>query len=179
MWIGLAVLALALTGVFFYLNQDSGTLSPSDEETLTSGGMTVTVKYSRPSVRGRVIFGAEEQGALQPYGQYWRLGANEATEIRFNRDILFNGSPLKAGVYRMYAIPGPDSFEIAVNTQVGGSASSAPDEKNDVLRTKVQTQKISSPVELFTISLAPQNEGIQMVFEWSDVRFTVPLRVAD
>ena len=179
MWIGLAVLALVVIGVFVYLNQRSRALSPSDEESLTSGGITVSVTYSRPSVRGRLIFGEKEQKALQPYGEYWRLGANEATEIRFNRDILFNGSPVKAGVYRMYAIPGPNSFEIALNTQVGESGSSAPKEENDVLRTKAQTQRTASPVEQFTISLAPQNEGIQMVFEWSDVRFAVPLRVAD
>lgn len=179
MWIGLAVLAIVLIGVFIYLNQRSRTLSPPAEETLTSGGMTVTVNYSRPSARGRLIFGTEDQNALQPYGAYWRLGANEATEISFNRNVLFNGSPVKAGKYRMYAIPGASSFEIILNTQIGESGSSAPNEENDVLRTKVQTQQTSAPVEQFTISLAPQNEGIQMVFEWSNVRFIVPLRVAE
>lgn len=179
MWIALAVLAVVVIGVFVYLNLRSRGLSPSDEESLTSGGMTVTVKYSRPSVRGRLIFGPEDKDALQPFGEYWRLGANEATEISFNRNILFNGSPVKAGTYRMYAIPGENSFEMALNTELGESGASAPDEDKDVLRTKVQTQRTSAPVETFTISLAPQNEGIQMVFEWSDTRFVVPLRVAE
>lgn len=179
MWIGLAILAVVVAGVFIYLNQRSRALSPSDEESLTSGGVTVTVRYSRPSVRGRVIFGTKDQDALQPYGEYWRLGANEATEISFNRDVLFNGVPVKAGTYRMYAIPGEESFEIVLNTQVGESGSSAPDEENDVLRTKINTERTSSPVEQFTISLAPQNRGIQMVFEWSDTRFIVPLLVVE
>lgn len=179
LWIGLAILALLLIVAFFYLNYRTRTLSPPDEESLTSGGMTVTVSYSRPSVRGRLIFGPEDQDALQPFGEYWRLGANEGTEISFNRDILFNGIPVKAGTYRMYAIPGPTAFEVALNTEVGESGSDEPDPENDVIRTKAQTQRTASPVEQFTISLAPQGDGVQMVFEWSDTRFVVPLKVQE
>ncbi|MEX1241411.1 MAG: DUF2911 domain-containing protein [Cyclobacteriaceae bacterium] len=179
LWIGLAILALLLAVAFLYLNYRNRTLSPPGEETLTSGGITVSVSYSRPSVRGRLIFGPEDQDALQPFGEYWRLGANEATEITFNRDITFNGSPLTAGTYRMSAIPGPESFEIVLNTEVGEWGYSEPEPDNDVLRTKVQTQKTSSPVEQFTISLAPQGEGINMVFEWSDTRFVVPLKAQE
>lgn len=179
LWIWLAILALILVVFFAYLNFRSRALSPQDEESLTSGGITVTVKYSRPSVRGRLIFGPEDQDPLQPYGEYWRLGANEATEVTFTRDVLFNGSPVKAGTYRMYAIPGPNSFEIVLNTEIGKSGANKPEEENDVLRTKAQTQKTTSPVEQFTISLAPQGEGIQMVFEWSDTRFVVPVRAGE
>lgn len=178
LWIGLAVLAVLLIGFFLYLNQRSRALSPRAEEALTSGGITVTVKYSRPSVRGRLIFGPEDQNALQPFGKYWRLGANEATEVTFNRDVLFNGSPVKAGTYRMYAIPGADAFELVLNTEVGKSGSTPPDDANDVLRTNVPTQRTSAPVETFTISLAPEGAGVAMVFEWSDTRFVVPLRAA-
>lgn len=177
LWISLAILALLLVVAFFYLNYRNRKLSPPGEETLTSGGMTVSVSYSRPSVRGRLIFGPEDQDALQPFGEYWRLGANEGTEIGFNRDILFNGSPVKAGTYRMYAIPGPTSFEMVLSTAVGDWGASEPDPEKDVIRTKVQTQKTTSPVEQFTISLAPQGDGVQMIFEWSDTRFVVPLKV--
>lgn len=179
MWIGLAILAVVVIAVFLYINGRARTLSPPDEESLTSGGLTVTVKYSRPSVRGRLIFGPEDQKALQPYGKYWRLGANEATEISFNRNVSFNGSPVTAGTYRMYAIPDPDNFEIVLNTEVGQSGSSKPDEDKDVLRTKVPTQKTGAPVEMFTISLAPEGAGMSMIFEWSDTRFVVPLRATE
>lgn len=165
--------------VFFYLNYRARTLSPKGKEELTSAGMTVTVTYNRPSVRGRLIFGTKEQDALQPYGEYWRLGANEATEISFNRDILFHGVPVKAGTYRMYAIPGPDAFEIVLNTEVGKSGASQPDEENDVLRTKVPTQETPAPVERFTISLAPSGKGMEMIFEWADTRWVVPLLVVE
>lgn len=172
---GIAILVVLAIAVFYYLSQRSGPLSPPGEEELTSGSLSVTVTYHRPSVRGRLIFGEKEQQALQPYGEYWRLGANEATEISFNRDILFNGSPLKGGTYRMYATPGESSFEIILNTETGQSGSDLPDISKDILRTKIPAEKISSPVELFTISLAPQGEGMNMIFEWADTRFVVPM----
>ena len=176
LWIGLGILAILLIAGFIYLNIRNRTLSPPGEETLTSGGMTVSVEYSRPSVRGRLIFGPEDQDALQPYGEYWRLGANEATEVSFNRDVLVNGSPIKAGTYRMYAIPGAESFEIALNSEVDEWGAGEPDADHDVMRTKVQTQTTSAPVEQFTISLAPSGDGIHMIFEWSDTRFVVPIK---
>ena len=179
LWIWLAILAVILIAVFAYLNFRARALSPPDEESLTSGGVSVAVNYSRPSARGRVIFGTEDQGALQPYGEYWRMGANEATEISFNRDILFNGSPVKAGTYSMYAFPGPNSFEVVLNTEIDRSGANEPDPGNDVVRTKAQTQQTSPPVEQFTISLAPQGEGILMIFEWANVRFAVPVKAAN
>jgi hypothetical protein len=174
--ISVAVVILLLIAAMFYLNNRNRTLSPPGNETLTSGGLTVTVTYSRPSVRGRLIFGPEEQKALQPYGKYWRLGANESTEITFNRDISFNGEPVKAGTYRMYAIPGADSFEIVLNTELGKWGAFEPDYSKDLLHTKVPTARTNAPVELYTISLAPEGDGINMIFEWSDTRFIVPLK---
>lgn len=178
LWIGLAVLIVAVSAVFLYLYFTASALSPPGKAELTSGDLTVVVTYHRPSVRERVIFGSAEQGALQPYGQYWRLGANRSTSIQFNRDILFNGTPVDAGTYRMYAVPGENSFEVVLNTQVGESGSNPPDKGNDVLRTSASTQKLSSPVETFTISLTPEGSGMDMVFEWADTRFVIPLRVA-
>jgi hypothetical protein len=176
-WISILAIILLLALAFLYLQYRNRTLSPPASETLTSGGMTVTVTYSRPSVRGRLIFGPDPDQALLPYGKYWRLGANESTEITFNRDVLFNGTAVKAGTYRMYAIPGADSFEIVLNSELGKWGAFEPDYDLDVIRTKVPVERISTPVEQYTISLAPAGEGISVIFEWSDTRFTVPLKV--
>jgi hypothetical protein len=176
LWISLAAIVVLLAGAFAYLTYRNRSLSPSGSETLTSGGMTVTVTYSRPSVRGRVIFGDDSQHPLLPYGKYWRLGANEATEVTFNRDAVFNDVPVKAGTYRMYAIPGPETFVIRLNSELGKWGAFEPDYKLDVLETKVPVEKTSSPVEVYTISLAPEGNGIKIIFEWSDTRFVVPLK---
>jgi hypothetical protein len=174
--ISVLALVVLVAAALFYLDYRNRTLSPPGSETLTSGGMTVNVTYSRPSVRGRVIFGSEAQNALQPYGQYWRLGANESTELTVNRDFTFNGSPMKAGTYRMYAIPGAESFEVRLNSELDKWGAMEPDYDLDVLKTSVPVEKLASPVEQYTISLAPAGEGINMIFEWSDVRFVVPLK---
>jgi hypothetical protein len=175
--IGILAVGLLLAAAFFYFDYRNKSLSPPGSETLTSGGLTVSVTYSRPSVRGRLIFGAEEQQALQPYGKYWRLGANDATQITFSRDVLFNGSAVKAGTYRIFAFPGAETFELGLNTELDKWGYSEPDYDLDILRTKVPVEKTNAPVEQYTISLAPEGDGINMIFEWSDTRFVAPIKV--
>jgi hypothetical protein len=172
--LGIFVLLVAIAG--FYLNYRNRTLSPSGDAKLAANGLTISVTYSRPSVRGRLVFGTEEEKALQPYGKYWRLGANEATEITFDKDVVFNDQNVKAGTYRMFAFPGPETFEIALNSELGKWGYSDPDYSKDVARTKVPVEKTQSPVEQYTISLKESNGGIDVIFEWSDTRFAVPVK---
>ncbi|MGC3943821.1 MAG: DUF2911 domain-containing protein [Chryseolinea sp.] len=174
--IGIIVVVAALVLGFVYLNYRNRTLSPPGKTELTVNGLTVSIPYSRPSVRGRLIFGSEEQGALQPYGKYWRLGANESTEITVNKDFLFNDQPMKAGTYRMYAVPAANEFDIALNSELGKWGAMEPDYGLDVLHTKVPTEHLSSPVEQYTITLIEGDGGIDAVFEWSDVKFVVPIK---
>jgi hypothetical protein len=174
--IGAVVLVAILVGAYFYLDNRNRTLSPSGTAELTNGDLKVSLTYARPSVRGRVIFGTEEQGALQPYGKYWRLGANESTEITFSKDVSFNGQALKAGSYRVYAIPGATEFEFAVNTALGRWGAFTPDESRDLFRTKIPVQSTISHVELYTISMASAENGVDIIFEWANVRLVVPIR---
>ena len=173
--IGVLVLMVVVGAGFMYLNYRNKTLSPPGSASLSNGDLTVSVSYSRPSVRGRVIFGTEEQDALQPYGAYWRLGANESTEISFSKDVLFNNEPVKAGTYRMYAVPGPDKFEFGLNTELGEWGYSEPDYSKDILKTSVPVERLPTPVEQYTITLGKSGETINAIFDWSDVRLTVPI----
>ncbi|MBK5280357.1 MAG: DUF2911 domain-containing protein [Bacteroidia bacterium] len=173
--IGVVALVVILGVAFAYLNYRNRSLSPRGTTELSVNGLTVSIPYSRPSVRGRVIFGTEEEKALQPYGKYWRLGANEATEITFNKDVLFNNLPMKAGTYRAYAIPGPSEFEIVLNSELGQWGAFEPNHELDILTTKVPVERSSSAVEQYTISTAEVNGGINIIFEWSDVKFIVPV----
>ncbi|HEU5289325.1 MAG TPA: DUF2911 domain-containing protein [Cyclobacteriaceae bacterium] len=173
--IGVVAIVLILAAAIAYLNYRNYNLSPRGAAQLTSGDLSVSVTYSRPSVRGRVIFGTQDQGALQPYGVYWRLGANEATEITLNKDVTINGNSLKAGSYRFYAIPGPSEFEIIANSELGVWGVFEPDPSLDVMKTKIPVERIA-PVEQFTISLTPTDGGININFEWSDVKLVVPVK---
>lgn len=175
-FIVLGVIIIFLAAAAFYLNYRNRSLSPPGSVSVTSGDLKVEVSYSRPSVRGRLIFGREEDNALQPYGKYWRLGANESTEVTFSRDVVINEKPVKAGTYRMYAIPGPENFEIGLNSELGKWGYAEPDYSKDVLKTTVPVEKMSSQVEQYTITLQREEDGVSMIFEWSDVRFVVPVK---
>lgn len=175
--IGLVVVVVFIGAGMTYLNYRNRTMSPPGNAALTNGDLKVSISYSRPSVRGRLIFGTKEEGALQPYGEYWRLGANESTEITFNKDVLFNNQPLKAGTYRLYAFPGADEFEIAVNSELGTWGAFRPDFSFDVLRTKLPVENTPAKVEVYTVQIVPAETGADVIFEWDETRFVLPLRL--
>lgn len=172
------VLVLVVVATLAYLNNRNRTLSPPGKTELANGTLRVSVLYSRPSVRNRVIFGTKEQNALQPYGEYWRLGANESTEITFNRDVLIdNSKPLNEGTYRVYAIPGPETFEIVFNKETGVWGVFTPDEEEDVLRVTLPVDLSGAPTEQFIITLEPAGaSGINIIFAWEKVRFVLPVQ---
>lgn len=173
--ISIGVLIMLIGAALVYLNYRNRTLSPPGSAELSNAGLKVSLTYSRPSVRNRVIFGTAESGALQPYGQYWRLGANESTEVTFNTDVLFNGQPVKAGTYRMYAVPGPDSFDIALNKALGKWGAMEPDYSLDILKTKVPATKDNPVTEQHTITLSKIEEGISIDVAFEKVKFSIPV----
>lgn len=173
--IGIGVLIVIAAAAFFYLNSRNRTMSPPGSAEISKGDLTVSVKYSRPSVRGRVIFGTEADKALLPYGKYWRLGANETTQITFSKDVTFNGEQVKAGTYRIYAIPGAEAFEIRLNSEISFWGYSEPDYTKDFLKTKANVQKTDSNVEQFTIRMDESGEGINIIIEWADTRLSIPV----
>lgn len=140
--------------------------SPPAQVTASVDGLSITIDYSQPSVKGREIF-----GGLVPYGQVWRTGANETTWIQVSEDAKINGETLEKGKYGFFTIPGEDEWILIFNTKIkwGAYDYSADD---DVLRVKVKPQKSDSFTEQFTITLSEQGEvGIM----WADlmVPFTV------
>lgn len=174
--IGLGILVVLLGALFIYANHRNRTLSPPGTAELEVDGLQIAVSYSRPSVRGRVIFGTEEEKALQPYGTYWRLGANEATEITFSKNVTFNGVPLKAGTYSMYAIPGAETFKIGLNSETGNWGAWEPDYSKDVMVTEVPVTRPVVPVEQFTSRIeAGSDGGALLYFEWSNVQLIIPI----
>jgi hypothetical protein len=174
--IGVIAFVIIVLAFLVYANYRNRSLSPRGNTELTVNGLTVSIPYSRPSVKGRLIFGTVEQKALLPYGKYWRLGANEATEITVNKDVLFNGQPVKMGTYRIYAYPGAETFEIVLNSELGKWGYFEPNYSLDILKTKVPVEHNAAPVEQYTISTVEADGGINVVFEWSDTKFVVPIK---
>ena len=149
--------------------------SPKDTVTLSSEELTIEVVYSRPYKKERLIFGSAEENALVPFGKYWRLGANAASTFSTNKDISFAGRPLKAGKYRLYAIPEADHWVVALNTEYGAFGYSEPDYSKDVMRVNVVAGQLLSPVEQFTIELNENDGNATLSMRWDTTAVTVPL----
>jgi hypothetical protein len=175
-FIGLGIVLLAFVGFLVYTAMFPK--SPPTTASFSDQGLDINVTYSQPSKRGRLIFGEASDGALQPYGKYWRLGANSATEITFSKNVTFAGKPVNAGTYRMYAFPGPTSFQISLNSEVGVYfANEEPDYSKDVVKVDVPVTVTPSITEKFVITFVKEAEVVNMNFAWDNVQFTVPITV--
>lgn len=168
-----ALVAFVLYGVLVVSKR-----SPIETTTYSDKGVDIKVVYCRPYKKGRVIFGEEKDGALQPYGKYWRLGANAATEITFSKNVNFAGKPLDAGTYRMYAVPGSSSFQISLNSELGVYfAVNEPDYSLDVLKVDVPVTATPSEVEQLTISFGSDSTAINMDIVWDKTSLRIPITV--
>ncbi|MFY0650834.1 MAG: DUF2911 domain-containing protein [Cyclobacteriaceae bacterium] len=166
--IGLGVLVVLIVAFMFWANNRNRTMSPPGSTSAENNGLNVQVDYSRPSVKGRVIFGTEAEGALQPHGKYWRLGANEPTKLTVNKDFTLNGQSVKAGAYDMYAIPSASGFEIRLNTGGRFWGYSEPDYSLDILKLQVPSTSSGSTVEQYTIEAKSSGNGVKLDFSWAD-----------
>jgi Protein of unknown function (DUF2911) len=178
-FIGLGILVVAFVLWVVYGLFIATPKSPISSAAISGQGVDINVSYSRPYKKGRLIFGEEKDGALQPYGKYWRLGANAATEITFSKDITFAGQAVKAGSYRMYAVPGANAFQVLLNSELGVrfTAATEPDHSLDVLKVEVPTTPLPTEVEMFTINLGSDSIGVNMDFVWDKTMVRIPITV--
>ena len=132
----------------------------------------IKISYSQPHKRGREVF-----GKLVPYGQVWRTGANEATEVTFTKDILVNGTPLKAGTYSLFTIPEKSTWTIILNSDNGLWGAYNYNPKTDVLRFQAPVQLIPDTVyEPFTIALETKNDKAEVRLLWDNIAVGFPLQ---
>lgn len=132
----------------------------------------ISIEYSRPSVKGRVIF-----GDLVPYGKMWRTGANASTKITFGSDVTVEGQAVPAGTYALYTIPNADNWDILFykDLTLDGSLDKYKAE-DELTRIKVKTSALTSKVETFTIQvtdITPNSANIEMTWDRTRVAFKV------
>lgn len=125
--------------------------------------------YSRPQLNGRKVF-----GELQEYGTVWRLGANEATEIEFFKDVKINGKKIKKGRYTLYAIPFQDKWTLIVNKETDTWGSFRYDQSKDVVRMNLPVMK-NEITEVMTIVFTKTSTGADMNMYWEDVKVSLPI----
>lgn len=132
---------------------------------------TVTIKYSRPNVKGRNVF-----ADLAPFGEVWRTGANTITTITFSEDISLEGKAVKSGEYALLTIPGKDSWTIILNKETKQWGAYAYKEAEDVLRFSVRPSKLTDNAETFTITFSdvtPTSAKLNII--WADTRVSIAM----
>ncbi len=127
--------------------------------------------YCQPHKRGREVF-----GKLVPYGQVWRTGANQATEITVTQDIQVQGNLLKSGTYSIFTIPGSEKWTIILNNDLGLWGSYNYNPKMDVFRFDAPVQLPMGPIyEPFTITIEQKNDKAEILLLWDNVKVGFPV----
>jgi hypothetical protein len=161
------ILFSVITLVLFTACSEKKPLSPHE----TSTGQNISVRYGRPFKKGRIIF-----GGLEPFGKVYRCGADSATTVTFDKDVLFGGKPVKAGTYTLFVIPREQNWTIILNGQLGqwGAFDYDKYKSQDILQVEEPVTKLDNVVEQLTISLPPS----AMIIDWDQTQVTIPVNFA-
>ena len=147
-------------------------LSPRDTVRSSIGAVSITIDYSRPHARGRVLL-----GNVIPYERVWRTGANAATQFTASAPVKLAGIQLTAGTYTLWTIPHQNGVDLIVNGQ-SGQWGTQYDHSRDVGKAPMQSAALSTPVDQFTMSVAAKDARHgTLAFEWGEFRWTAAIEV--
>ena len=168
--------ALLLAFVLYISYMIAFPVSPKETVNYSADNSDFEVIYSRPYKNGRLIFGSEDEGALVPFGKYWRTGANAASTFETSSEILFNGEGLKAGKYALYTFPYDNSWTVLLGSENDVFfAVSEPDRKNVVVKTEVPVGYLDKPLEQFTIDFSKDSLGVKINLKWDKTSISIPI----
>ena len=167
---------LFFTSFFNYSQINTPRTSPASELSQMVGLTEIEVQYSRPSKRGRVIF-----GGVVPFGKIWRTGADNCTKINFSTDVIIDGKTISSGMYSIFSIPNKESWDVIFysDTDLWGVPKNW-DENKIVFQSKFDTNKIekNNIIESFTISFnSLSNNDVDMKISWDDTSVSLNIDV--
>ncbi|TDB63387.1 DUF2911 domain-containing protein [Arundinibacter roseus] len=174
----LSGVGFVLVGIVAYLSVQRYTKSFSPEAVAeySSDSLAVKVTYCQPAKKKRLIFGREKDNALVPYDKVWRTGANEATVIHFSSDVQLAGTPVPAGTYSLWTIPGPARWQVVINEETGQWGTQYNDGL-DVVRVDVPIRIREEARENFSVYFEEQTHGADLILSWDHTEAVVPIRV--
>jgi len=147
--------------------------SPPGKAEVVLAGKSVTIDYSRPSMRGRKIM-----GALVPYGEVWRTGANEATLLKTSVNLEIGRAKVPAGNYTLFTLPSEGAWKLIINKQTGQSGLDY-HEYQDLARVDLKKTELPSSLEQFTIEFVKKGaDSADLILEWETTKLSVPVQVA-
>ena len=134
------------------------------------GGKTIKTNYSSPRMKGRKIY-----GALVPFGQVWRAGANEATTFVTTGDVVVGGTTVPAGSYTLFTIPSADKWILIINKKTGEWGIPYKYESDELARVDMKVSKLPAPVENFAIGYDKSGSGSTLRMDWETTRASVDI----
>lgn len=167
-----AATTLLLTGVTAQVSMPQ----PSPTQTIRQdfGMGSIELTYSRPSIKGRQLFG--ENSVLTPLGKPWRTGANAATKIRFTDVVTIGGKSLDTGSYVIYTVPNKGQWDVAFSKGTAYPGQEGFKESDDVVRVKAPVTNLSNKVETFTMQIGNiRNESCDLQLMWGNTAVSVPI----
>lgn len=148
-----------------------GVASPRDEVQVSAAGANFEVVYSRPAMRGREIW-----GGLVPAGRVWRTGANAATTFSTDHDVTIGEAELAAGSYTLWSEYEDGGLTLIINEETGQWGTDH-DPERDLARVPLEREDLDEPVERFTITITPGDQGATLSLTWDTRRYSAPIAV--
>ena len=149
---------------------DNGQLLSPPEKTgcQFADGKKISMDYSSPRIRRRKIY-----GGLVPWGEVWRVGANDATTFVTNADLTVDGKTVPAGSYTLFAIPMPTKWSLIISKKTGEWGIPYPGEAFDFLRGMMTVSKLPAPLENMTTGFDAGGATCTMRVDWETTRASV------
>ena len=168
-------IVILLIGGFLYITL-TPPASPLDTSLFKEDGKEITITYSKPYKKGRLIFGDKSEGALVPFNQYWRTGANRHTIINTNSELIFSDNILPSGEYSLYTIPGKDIWKVVINSENGYFGIVQPDESNDLFSFDAYPTNLNESVDQLTIDFLSDSIGSSVRLRWDLTEVLMPFK---
>jgi hypothetical protein len=176
--LSLPIIILLISGITLTTNAQAPRIpeASSTQTIIQDFGLgKITITYSRPNVKNRVIF-----GGINPWGQVWRTGANAATTINFSEKVLMGGHNVPAGSYSLFTIPDKDVWTIILNKTVKQWGAYSYKEADDFLRFQVKPVHLDEKRETFTIQFTSvTTKSCDLHLVWDHTAVLIPLQTDD
>ena len=144
--------------------------SPHETVEYTIDGAKLTLVYGRPFIKGRAL------SEVAPDGKAYRMGADEATTLTTDKNLMFGSTMVAPGSYTLYAMPKGGSYQLIINKQTGQWGTEY-DEKQDLVRVPLKSEKAAKPNENFTITFEDTKEGGLLTAQWGAEKLSTPFMV--
>jgi hypothetical protein len=172
LWLGIiGVLACTFAPPVAAQQLDLPRLSPGAKVSQVVGLTEISVDYSSPAVRGRVIY-----GGLVPYGKLWRTGANQATKLTVTKDVLIDRKTVPAGTYALFTIPGKQAWTVIMNKNPNQGGTADYKQELDLLRFQVKPHAAPKREHMTFIFADTTEDSTSLDLEWAGLRVSIPIK---